>query len=129
MRSPGPDGMPRASLADAPRSLRYAVASLTILVAFGATLLVERAVPEFVGDLFYLAIGSITWFLGPDAALLSLVLAVPAVAYLTPPTPFPSVDDVLYMTLFVATALAMLHLSRMQRAARGLAEVRAREAF
>jgi signal transduction histidine kinase len=122
------DDAPRARSSRTPRTVRYLIAAATMLVAFLVTLAVERVVPNFVSDLFYLAVGGISWFLGPDAALLSLVLAASGVAYLTPETPFPSVEDVAYMTLFVSVALAMLHLSRMQRRAWRVADVRAREA-
>jgi signal transduction histidine kinase len=60
--------------------------------------------------------------------VVGLVLAVTAVASLTPETPFPSLDDILYTVMFTGIALAMLHLSRAQRAAHRLAETRAREA-
>jgi signal transduction histidine kinase len=119
---------PRAWLAGTPRAVRYAIAGVTMLVTFLVTLAVGRIVRNFVGDLFYLAVGAISWFLGPDAALLSIALAAAGVAYLTPETPFPSAEDVLYLTLFVSIALAMLHLSRTQRRAWTVAELHAREA-
>jgi signal transduction histidine kinase len=128
MQTVNPQELPRVWLSDAPRASRYAAATVTILLTFMLTVAITRVLPAFVGDLFYLAVGGISWFLGPDAALLGLALAVWGVAYLTPETPFPSADDLLYMTLFVATALAMLHLSRMQRRAWRVAELRAREA-
>jgi signal transduction histidine kinase len=119
---------PTERLATASRGVRFGIAAAVVLVAFVATLFIGRVVPHFVGDLFYLAIGAISFSLGPDAALLGFALAVAAVACLTPETPFPSLDDVLYTAIFATVALAMLHLSRAQRMARRLAEVRAREA-
>jgi signal transduction histidine kinase len=103
------------------RAGRYAMTAVAIGQTFAVTVALERAVPYIVGDLFYLVLGAISWWLGADAALLGLVLAFVAVACLTPATPFPSIDDVLYDGLFALTALAMVRLGR-------LAERQAREA-
>jgi signal transduction histidine kinase len=103
------------------RGRRYAVTVVAIGLTYAVTIALERVVPYFVGDLFYLVLGAISWWLGADAALLGLALSFVAVASLTPETPFPSIDDVVYLALFVLTALAMVNLGR-------LAERQAREA-
>jgi len=106
------------------RRRRYAVTAAAIGLTFVVTVALERVVPYFVGDLFYLVIGAISWWLGGDAALLALAFV--AVACLTPETPFPSIDDVLYLGLFVLTALAMVHLGRLvERQAREASEANA----
>ena len=110
------------------RPVRYAVVATVVGLALGATIAVRRIFPYFVGDFFYVAIAASSWFLGLDAALASLALSVAAVAWLTPETPFPSVDDVLYLSLFGLTATTMLRLSEGQRRARRIAEARAEEA-
>ncbi len=108
-------------LLGARRGAGYAVTAAAIGFTFVVTVAVERLVPQFVGDLFYLVLGAISWWLGAEAALVGLALSCLAVAWLTPETPFPSVEDALYLVLFVLTALAMVRLGRV-------AERQAREA-
>jgi signal transduction histidine kinase len=108
------------------RGARYAVTTVAIALTFAITVALEHVVPQLVGDLFYLVLGAIAWWLGADAALLGLVLASIAVAFLTPETPFPSFDDALYTVLFVLTALAMVRLGRVaERQAREASEANA----
>src|SRR5262249_49574644 len=99
-----------------------------MLVTFMVTVAVGRLVPHFQADFFYPALALVAWFLGADAAVFGLALALAAEAWLTPETPFPSLDDVLYLALFVLTAGTVLRLSNAQRRARELSEDRAREA-
>jgi signal transduction histidine kinase len=103
------------------RGPRYAVTVVAIGLTYLLTIALERVSPEFVGDLFYLVLGAIGWWLGADAALLGLVLSSVAVAHLSRGTPFPAADAAVYLVLFVLTALAMVRLGR-------LAERQAREA-
>jgi len=124
-----PDRSALATWATAGRLRRYVITTVVMGVTFTVTLAVARIVPNVVGDLFYPALGAIAWVLGPDAALLGVGLAIAAEAYLTPETPFPAVDDVLYVLLFGLTALAMVHLSRLQRRAWRVAEQRAQDAL
>ena len=109
-------------------AVRYGATVLLVGVTYALTDAVGRIVPHFVGDFFYPAIGAVAWFLGAGPALLCVVLSLAAVAILTPETPFPSLDDVLYLLLFAVTALGIVHLGLLQRRARELSEARAREA-
>lgn len=117
-----------ATARDASAVVRYGLTVIVVAVTYTLTDAVGRILPHFVGDFFYPAIGAVAWFLGAGAAFLGVVLSLAAVAVLTPETPFPGFDDLLYLLLFALTALGIVHLGLLQRRARELADTRAREA-